>query len=85
MEKATAEIVINLNEKQTIVELTQLLAPFKSDVYIVNRSGGNVVEANVKSFLGLVSLRIGNGNRVTVRAEGSDAQEALNKVVQFLT
>ncbi|PYZ95597.1 phosphocarrier HPr family protein [Alteribacter lacisalsi] len=85
MEKHTAEITINLNEKQTIVELTQLLAPFKSDVYLVNRSGGNVVEANVKSLLGLVSLRIGNGDRVTLRAEGSDAEEALGKVVQFLS
>ncbi|MFC4736826.1 HPr family phosphocarrier protein [Bacillus daqingensis] len=85
MEIAKQDITIRLEETQTIVELTNLLTPYESDIYIVNRSGGNVIEANVKSLLGLVSLRIGNGDRVTVRAEGTDAEAALDAVVQFLT
>ncbi|SES06484.1 HPr family phosphocarrier protein [Salipaludibacillus aurantiacus] len=79
------DIVINLSEKQTIIELSQLLTPFKAEVYIINRSGGNVVEANVKSLLGLVSLQIKNGDVVTVRAKGSDAEEALDKVIQYFS
>ena len=85
MDEAKKVITINLDEKQTIVELSQLLSPFKSEVYIMNRTGGHVIEANVKSLLGLVSMQIQNGDEVTLRASGSDAEEALEKVVQFLT
>ncbi|MGY4688626.1 HPr family phosphocarrier protein [Salibacterium sp. K-3] len=85
MEEFKKDIVIRIDEKQTIVELSQVLHPFKSEVYLVNRSEGHVTEANVKSLLGLVSMHIQNGDQVTVRAVGSDAEEAAMKVVEFLT
>ncbi|MBB5173839.1 HPr family phosphocarrier protein [Texcoconibacillus texcoconensis] len=85
MEEYKRDIIINIEEKQTIVELSQMLTPFKSEVYLINRSGGHVVEANVKSLLGLISMQIHNGDQVTVRTVGSDAKEALNKIIQFLT
>ncbi|RSL35347.1 HPr family phosphocarrier protein [Salibacterium salarium] len=85
MEEFKEDIVIQIDEKQTIVELSQMLQPFKSEVYLINRSEGHVVEANVKSLLGLVSMHIQNGDQVTVRAVGSDAAEAARKVIGFLT
>ncbi|RSL32097.1 HPr family phosphocarrier protein [Salibacterium salarium] len=85
MEEYKQDIVIHIEEKQTIIELSQMLQPFKSEVYIINRSEGHVVEANVKSLLGLINMHIQNGDQVTVRAEGSDAEEAAKKVVNFLT
>ncbi|MFZ4451495.1 HPr family phosphocarrier protein [Salibacterium aidingense] len=85
MEEFQKNIIIQIEEKQTVIELGQLLQPFKSEVYLMNRSEGHVVEANVKSLLGLVSMRIQNGDQVTVRAVGSDAEEAAAKVINFLT
>ncbi|WP_026699697.1 HPr family phosphocarrier protein [Salibacterium aidingense] len=85
MEEFQKNIIIQIEENQTVIELGQLLQPFKSEVYLMNRSEGHVVEANVKSLLGLVSMHIQNGDQVTVRAVGSDAEEAAAKVINFLT
>lgn len=83
--ECSTEIIINLSEKQTIIELSQALTPYKADVYLINEAGGNLYEANVKSMLGLVTLRIKNGDRVKIRATGSDAQEAMERAVQYFS
>ena len=41
-------------------------------------------EVNAKSIMGVMSLGIGKGNEITVRAEGEDAEEAVIELVDFI-
>ncbi|TDX58877.1 HPr family phosphocarrier protein [Orenia marismortui] len=41
-------------------------------------------EANLKSIISVMSLAIGCGEEVTLRVEGTDAKEALNKIVEII-
>lgn len=42
-------------------------------------------KANAKSLLGLLSLGIGNGSRVSIIAEGEDEVKAVEELEEFLT
>ncbi|MCD8510776.1 MAG: HPr family phosphocarrier protein [Bacillus sp. (in: Bacteria)] len=46
---------------------------------------GSVLEINVKSFLGLITLHLENGDSLTVRAVGDDCEEALEEVAKFFS
>jgi phosphocarrier protein HPr len=76
--------IVNLSEDQTIIELSQILAEFSSTVLIKKNEGAYYKEANIKSILGLISLRLKNGDSVTIEATGTDEQEAVRAVSQFL-
>ncbi|WP_090927655.1 HPr family phosphocarrier protein [Salibacterium qingdaonense] len=85
MSEHKRNITINIAESQTIVELSTLLQKYQSEVYLINQTEGNVQEVNVKSLLGLVTLHLQNGDTVTVRAVGEDAEEAAQEVIDFFT
>ena len=53
-------------------EFVKVATKFKSDVFVVKDGK----KANGKSILGLASLAIERGARITVRLNGSDEQEA---------
>lgn len=53
---------------------------FSSDVF-VEKDGKSV---NAKSIMGIMSLAIGHGQEITVRADGSDAELAVQKLVDML-
>lgn len=53
---------------------------FESDVFLVH----NGKEVNLKSILGVMSLGIGSGEELTIRAEGTDAQDAVNELENTL-
>ncbi|MFB4165362.1 HPr family phosphocarrier protein [Alteribacillus sp. JSM 102045] len=79
------EITIHISEDQTIIELSSLLQPYRAEIYLQKRDESNIVEVNLKSFLGLITMRLQNGDKVNVRTEGEDAQSALEAVVNYLT
>lgn len=54
---------------------------FSSDVF-VEKDGKSV---NAKSIMGIMSLAIGHGQEITVRADGSDAELAVQKLVEMLS
>lgn len=85
MNIATMEIHINISEEQTIVELSKEIQQFSSEIFIKKVVRGNVIEVNLKSFLGLITLQIQNGDALTVRAVGVDCEKALAAVVNYLT
>ncbi|ABS23892.1 MULTISPECIES: HPr family phosphocarrier protein [Bacillus cereus group] len=39
---------------------------------------------NAKSIMGVMSLAIGSGSHITITAEGSDAEEALEALVAYV-
>ncbi|WP_062354338.1 HPr family phosphocarrier protein [Bacillus kwashiorkori] len=53
---------------------------FSADIFI-ERDGKNV---NAKSIMGLMSMAIGSGAEITIKAEGSDAKEAVEALEQFV-
>lgn len=55
-------------------------ARFESAVTVVKSDG----EANAKSVLSVLKLDIRKGDSVTIRAEGSDEQEALSELVKLV-
>ncbi len=85
MSEANKEIIVNINENQTIIELSEIIQPFKSEIFIKKMFRGNVHEINLKSFLGLITINLQNKDRISVRAVGDDCEDALQAVVKYLT
>jgi len=79
------QITINISEEQTITELSKLVQPNHSEIYLKKFLNENIIEINLKSFLGLITLRLKNNDQITVRVVGEDCEEALEKVIGFLT
>lgn len=86
MEKtAFKEIIINISEEQTIIELSKLVQPFNSEIFLKKILNGNIREINLKSFLGLITLQLKNNDQIMIRVVGEDCEAALEKVTEFLT
>ncbi|WP_102347430.1 HPr family phosphocarrier protein [Bacillus sp. Marseille-P3661] len=79
------EIIVNIDESQTITELSQVINPFKSEIYLKKNVNGSIYDINLKSFLGLINLRLSNGDKILVRAVGEDCEAAAAKVIDYLT
>ncbi|MGO4887466.1 HPr family phosphocarrier protein [Anaerobacillus sp. MEB173] len=79
------EITVQITEDQTITELSKVIQPYKSEIFLKKMVRGNVIEVNLKSFLGLITLQLKNDDKILVRTVGEDSEEAMEKVVKFLT
>jgi len=84
-QKIEKEVTVNISEEQTIIELSRMIQPYDSEIYLQKLVDGSSMEINLKSFLGLITLRLTNGDQLTVRVIGEDCEQAMNKVVDFLT
>ena len=76
----TREVTVQVPDglhHQTAARFIQTANRFTSVVY-----GDNNV--NAKSLLGVLSLSIGAGTRITITADGADAGEALDALEQCL-
>lgn len=86
MEKVSCQkVCLNMQEEQTIMELCHQLQPFQSEIYLKKVVRGSTLEVNVKSFLGLVSLLLSNGDIVEIKAIGNDHVEALQATKGYFT
>ena len=63
-----------------IAELVQVACQFSSSLYLVR---GNH-RINAKSIMGMMSLGLDSGEKVTVIAEGSDEEKAVAEIENFL-
>lgn len=68
-------------ETRPVAFLVQLASQFDSDIYleVENR------RVNAKSIMGMMTLGLISGMDVTVTANGSDEQEATEKICKYLT
>jgi phosphocarrier protein HPr len=57
-------------------KLVQTVAPFKSSITIAAKGR----EVNAKSIMGVMLLAAGQGSQVVIRADGDDAQSAIDAV-----
>ena len=67
-------------EARPVAMLVQVASQFESSVYI--NSGEKKV--NAKSIMGMMSLGLDSGEKVTVIAEGSDEEKAVTEIENFL-
>lgn len=86
MEKSVSKTIeINIPEDVTIVEVSNATQKFQSEIYLKKIVNGATHEINLKSFLGLITLQLRNGDELTVRAVGDDCEQALEEVVNYLS
>ncbi len=67
-------------EARPVALLVQEASKYESTVYI--QSGEKRV--NAKSIMGMMSLGLDNGDLLTVTAEGTDEQTAVDNIERFL-
>ncbi len=78
------EITIRLDsglETRPVALLVQMASQFQSDVYVES----DTRRVNAKSIMGMMSLELDNGDEMTVSADGSDEQAAIDEIEQFVT
>ncbi len=62
--------------------VVQAAAKFSADIYL---SKGNILNVNGKSIMSVMMLAAEQGSQVTVRAEGEDAEAAVETVAELLS
>jgi phosphocarrier protein HPr len=86
MEKeCTKEIIVNISEDQTITDLSKSIQPLNSEIFLKKQVRGMIVEVNLKSFLGLITLQLQNGDKLFIRAVGDDCDIAVAEIEKYLT
>jgi phosphocarrier protein HPr len=74
----TSEAGIHARPATTLVNTA---TKFQSDIYLTY----NGKSVNLKSIMGIMSLGVQKGAEVTVSAEGSDADAAINELTEVMT
>ena len=67
-------------EARPVAEMVQIASRYDSRVYI--ELGDKRI--NAKSIMGMMSLRLDNGDPVTISADGSDEENAINAIEAFI-
>ena len=81
MKKDVVIQMSNTMEATPIAHLVQLANQFESRVYFEM----DTKRVNAKSIMGMMSLVLSSGTTVTIDAEGSDEDKAINAMEDFLT
>ncbi|WP_174729113.1 HPr family phosphocarrier protein [Mesobacillus harenae] len=86
MEKSKSQkIIVNISESVTISEVSKATQKYHSDILLEKTVNGIPHEINLKSFLGLITLQLKNGDSINIKAIGEDCEEALAEVVDYLS
>ena len=81
MPQTEAEIVNKLGlHARAAAKLTQIAGGFAADIWLA-RNGRRV---NAKSIMGVMMLAAGKGSRITIEAEGEDADKALAAILRLI-
>ena len=68
-------------EARPVAMLVQIASQFESSIYVENEGA----RFNAKSIMGMMTLGLDSGESVTVCADGSDEEEAINSIEKYLT
>jgi phosphocarrier protein len=81
MPERTVQIV-NKNglHARPAAEIVKLAAKFQSDITVVKED----LDVNGKSIMGVMMLAAEHGSSITFRAEGPDAEQALDALAQLV-
>ena len=67
-------------EARPVAMLVQVASQYDSSIYIEDDSR----KVNAKSIMGMMSLGLGNGEAVTVSADGADEANAMEAIERYL-
>ena len=68
-------------DARPIAMLVQVASRHESSIYLMAEGK----KVNAKSIMGMMSLVLDNGEKVTVVAEGKDEEAAVESIVNYLT
>ncbi len=68
-------------EARPVAMLVQVASQFESQIFV--ESGERKV--NAKSIMGMMTLGLDTGEKITVVAEGNDEEEAMTSIEKYLT
>ncbi len=77
------EVVVNLSadaEARPVAVLVQIASKYESKIYIVSRDK----KINAKSIMGMMSIGFGQGDMLTVEADGEDASQAVEEIAKYI-
>ncbi|MGI6002767.1 MAG: HPr family phosphocarrier protein [Lachnospiraceae bacterium] len=77
----TINISPNNNAVQPVALLVQVANQFESSVYVEVEDK----KVNAKSIMGMMSIRVSDGEQVRITANGSDEESAMRKIEEYLT
>lgn len=80
MKKEVAIQLENGLEARPVAMLVQLASQFESEIHIASEER----KVNAKSIMGMMTLGLGNGENVTVYANGEDEKKAVESISQYL-
>jgi phosphocarrier protein HPr len=81
MQQREVEIVNKLGlHARASAKLTQLAAKYQCDVVMAR----NNRKVNAKSIMGVMMLAAGKGSRITIEADGADADRALAELARLI-
>lgn len=78
------EVTVNMStsmEATPIAHLVQLANQFASSIYFEMDN----VKVNAKSIMGMMSLVMASGKKITIDAQGDDEEIAIAELEKFLT
>ncbi|WP_170008159.1 HPr family phosphocarrier protein [Bacillus fonticola] len=79
--KQTVEIALKTGlQARPAAQFVQEANKYSSDIFL-EKDGKRV---NAKSIMGLMSLAMGKGTTITIETTGSDEQEALQALAEFV-
>jgi phosphocarrier protein len=64
--------------------LVQLSSQYQSSIVLFRSDSSNVVEADARSILSILLLSAAFGSKLSVRAEGSDEDQAVQAICEYL-
>ena len=68
-------------EARPVAQLVQVASQFNSEIYVeIGRK-----KVNAKSIMGMMSLGLDMGEEVTVVADGTDEQDAVDSIEKYLS
>ncbi len=77
------DVIVNLPgdaEARPVAVLVQLASKYESKIYIIAKDK----KINAKSIMGMMSLGFGQGDKLSIQAEGPDAQEAVEEIAKYM-
>ncbi|SES84470.1 HPr family phosphocarrier protein [Anaerobranca gottschalkii] len=77
--KGVIKIPIGLHARPAVIFI-QKASEFTSNIKLIK----DEFEVDGKSIMGVMSLALGHGEEVTIRAEGEDEQEAVETLIKLL-
>lgn len=78
------QVIVKLNtglHARPAAKFVQEANQFNSDIYIIKDNK----QVNAKSIMGVMSLAVAKGTEITITAEGSDEEEAVEALVAIVS